>query len=214
MNICIGMSTTLNSVYDVIEALCRWRGFTTKELAAQSSIKYTTLATILQRRPEKIAAKNLELIAQVFETEWYMLLGRDEEPDALDKYSGRNINGLRVSALMDEETIKRVLESIIGEEYRKILDRIYDSRESQTRDRLNFANPIYGNHTPLAHKAVHSEIRAKFDACVDLVFDNFNEAGVVEAMRYILALSQDPRYCKSASFNAENEDAQNLEDMP
>ena len=45
--------------------------------------------------------------------------------------------------------------------------------------------------------STHSRIkdrRGQFDACVDLVFDHLNDNGVIEAMRYLLELAQNPKY--------------------
>ena len=47
-------------------------------------------------------------------------------------------------------------------------------------------------------------MRRRFDACMDLVFDNLNNAGVIEAMRYILELSKNPKFIRSAELKDEN----------
>ena len=50
--------------------------------------------------------------------------------------------------------------------------------------------------------STHSRIkdrRGQFDACVDLVFDHLNDNGVIEAMRYLLELAQNPKYRTDAA---------------
>lgn len=213
MEIYLSMSTTLNSVYDVIEALCRWYGFTTKDLAMHSRITYSTLATIMKKRPAKIAAKHLEDIGKVFGVEWYKLLGHENEPTSLKAYEGRNVNGERVNASMDEEAIDCVLNSIIGDDYTKILDRIKAARYALENNQQSYFQRANGaSISSLQRRSNNIGMRSRFDSCVDMVFDNFNDAGVVEAMRYILALSQDPKYCKSSDSSAESETLPSQED--
>ena len=156
-----------------------------KELAQLSSIPYTTLASMMSRRPEKIAKNTLANIARVFGLEWYKLLGREMEFGPIKAYEHRNINGERISAMLDEAMAHQVLKNIIGENYKVVISCI--EREKKTiierPDNLERVRP--------------RDIRSQFKACVDLVFDNLNEAGVIEAMRYMLELSQNPHYCIS-----------------
>ena len=59
----------MNSVYDVIEVLSAWRGFTMKEVALRAGLSYTTFASMMSRRPVKIAKRTLQSIGTVFGTE-------------------------------------------------------------------------------------------------------------------------------------------------
>ena len=184
----------MNSVYDVIDILRTWRNFTMKELADRASISYTTLASIMKRRPEKIALNTLERIGWAFGLEWYKLLGRESEYRPKEAYRGRNVNGERISATMDEPMIRSVLQNIIGEDYEKVIEWTEAGKKVLIRTSEDF------------ERIKRRDLRGQFNMCVDLVFDNLSEAGVVEAMRYILELSQNPKYCKSTDLNTNKED--------
>ena len=99
----------MNSVYDVIEVLSAWRGLTMKEVALRAGLSYTTFASMMSRRPAKIAKRTLQSLGTVFGTDWYNLLGSDSElvPEfpPTTRYGMRNINGERVCAMMDEKAV-------------------------------------------------------------------------------------------------------------
>lgn len=181
----------MNSVYDVIEVLSVWRGLTMKEVALRAGLSYTTFASMMSRRPAKIAKRTLQSIGTVFGTEWYTLLGSDSElvPEfpPTTRYGMRNINGERVCAMMDEKAVHAALKQIIGDNYTRVLykaaagkralaERVETSTHSRIKDR-----------------------RGQFDACVDLVFNHLNDNGVIEAMRYLLELAQNPKYRTDAA---------------
>lgn len=180
----------MNSVYDVIEVLSAWRGFTMKEVALQAGLSYTTFVSMMNRRPAKIAKNTLKSIGAVFDIEWYKLLGRENsfesETPIAERYNARNINGERVCAMMDEKKIREVLKQIIGDGYEEVLRRTATGRR-ELAERIE---------TPMHRRS--KDRRSQFDACVDFVFDHLNDDGVIEAMRYLLELAQNPRYCAEA----------------
>ena len=186
----------MKTVYDVIDVLLEWRGFTMKQLAQNARIPYTTFASLMKRRPLKIAQKTLILVGKVFGVEGHELLGLSIPFEPEQEYNGRNINGERIGVVMEEEAFEYVLKRIIGDEYRMILDRI---EEKQRVDILEYGEGLY---------PVKSDLRRRFDSCVDVVFDHLNEPGVIEAMRYILELSQNPRFSEPLYPRKKKEDTE------
>lgn len=181
----------MNSVYDVIEVLSAWRGFTMKEVALRAGLSYTTFASMMSRRPVKIAKRTLQSIGTVFGTEWYTLLGSDSElvPEfpPTTRYGMRNINGERVCAMMDEKAVHAALKRIIGDNYTRVLYKVAAGKRALAER---------------VETSTHSRIkdrRGQFDACVDLVFNHLNDNGVIEAMRYLLELAQNPKYRTDAA---------------
>lgn len=177
----------MNSVYDVIEVLSVWRGLTMKEVALRARLSYTTFASMMSRRPGKIAKNTLQSIGGVFDLEWYKLLGRENEFAPIERRSARNVNGERICAMMDEQTVHAVLKQIIGDGYAEVLCQTATGRRELTER---------------VEASTHSRIkdrRGQFDACVDLVFNHLNDNGVIEAMRYLLELAQNPKYRADAA---------------
>lgn len=177
----------MNSVYDVIEVLSAWRGFTMKEVALRAGLSYTTFASMMSRRPVKIAKKTLQSIGGVFDLEWYKLLGRENEFAPIERRSARNVNGERICTMMDEQTVHAVLKRIIGDNYTRVLYKAATGKRALTER---------------VETSTHSRIkdrRGQFDACVDLVFNHLNDNGVIEAMRYLLELAQNPKYHTDAA---------------
>lgn len=207
----------MNSVYDVIDVLRTWRGFTMRELATRSGISYTTLISIMKRRPEKMAKNTLARIAGVFRAEWYELLGIG--PSAADTpYHGRNSNGERIDVMMDEYRVEAVLREILGERYEAAIEKLekqqkelQDSQKKRLEQReqgwVISPYPYLKNHDTFEknEKLRRKKLRGQLGVCVDLAFDNLNDAGVIEAMRYILELAQNPKYKKTDEQN-EKED--------
>ena len=169
----------MNSVYDVIEVLSVWRGLTMKEVALRAGLSYTTFASMMSRRPVKIAKRTLQSIGTVFGTEWYTLLGSDSElvPEfpPTTRYGMRNINGERVCAMMDEKTVHAALKRIIGDNYTRVLYKAATGKRALT-ERVGIST--------------HSRIKDRRG----LVFNHLNDNGVIEAMRYLLELAQNPKY--------------------
>lgn len=185
----------MNSVYDVIEVLRRSRNYTLKEVASRASISYTTLASMMSRRPEKIAKNTLAKIGWVFGLEWYKLLGREQEFAPLERENyGRNINGERISAMMDEKMVESVLRNILGEAYEYVLSAVKSGWQYQIEPYDNLMRIRPRNK------------RAQFMMCVDMVFDKLNDDGIVEAMRHMLELSQNPKFCISTATGNKKED--------
>ncbi|MBR5224819.1 MAG: helix-turn-helix transcriptional regulator [Clostridia bacterium] len=187
----------MNNVYDVIDVLLEWRGFTMKELARHAGISYTTFASIMKRRPGKIAQRTLTRIGQVFGVDGHELLGLHEPFEPEQEYYGRNVNGERVGAVMSEDVVEYVLKHIIGEEYGLMIDRVMKNKAVVLAPEAEEIEPVKQN-----------DLRRRFDTCVDLVFDHLSEAGVIEAMRYILELSQNPKFNISTDLQKKKEDTE------
>ena len=194
----------LYSVYDVIDALRNARSLTLKDLARDASLPYTTVASIMSRRPEKMSVMSLDAIAKVFDLQWHDLLGlTDDQLCLVEKKitstnTGRNINGYRIGTAIDEEAMERIDQHLTFRGYLFIKSAIRDHKQ------IEIAKRIEVRHPDNLAKATSSDMRRRFDACMDLVFDNLNNAGVIEAMRYILELSKNPEFIRSAELKDEN----------
>lgn len=196
----------MNSVYDVIDVLRIWRGFTMRELATRSGLSYTTLMSMMNRRPTKMAKNTLARISGIFGAEWYELLGIGlPAPD--EPYHGRNSNGERIDVMMDEHRVESVLREILGEHYDAAIENLENRQKAlrdfhkermEQRDQGWVFPPIKSPNDYEKNESIQRRrLRNQFNVCLDLAFDNLNDAGVIEAMRYILELSQNPKYGKS-----------------
>lgn len=177
----------MQKIFDIVQILCDWYGYTMKDFATRASIPYTTFVSMMSRRPDRISVTSLSRIAAAFDHEWYVLLGHNEEsvPALL---GGRDIHSARVESTIDEETYVKVLEKITGKEYGEVIG----------KDTV-FCPPA---HLMKAHleKSRKNALHLQFKSCIDLVSDKLNDDGIIEAMRYILELTQNPKYNASAGY--------------
>lgn len=171
----------MNDVYDIIQLLCDWYGYTMRDFSKLSTLPYTTFVSMMKRRPEKISVNSLKRIAAVFEHEWYEMLGYDKEsiPTLIN---GRNINGARIETALTEDTCIKVVENISGKEYAELIGK-----------NMVFHPPIHLMKQEMV-KNRDNALHSQFKMCIDLVSDRLNDDGVIEAMRYILELTQNPKY--------------------
>lgn len=171
----------MNTVYDIIQALCNWRGYTMKELARLADIPYTTFATMMKKRPAKISVNSLMRIAGVFEQSWNTLLGCEEYliPTLI---GAQNIYSARVSSYVEEVISLKVIKKITGKNLEDLKARHIDTKISVPAKHENFSR--------IRPRDIHSQ----FKLCIDIVSDKLNDDGIIEAMRYILELTQNPKY--------------------
>ena len=189
------------TVFDIIAALCKWRGYTMKDLASKMELPYSTLATMMSHRPSRISKSALTEIASVFRVEWYQLLGYEAEPESIPQNVGHKVKELRVGTSMSEDAVNRVLKATIGEDYEPVNK--YTPRFAS----LNSRRPQKEDHAKdTVHLPDERFLLRSLYGSIDLAFDRLNGDGKIEAFRYILELSQNPKYKKNAEQNTTKED--------
>ena len=175
----------MSNLYEVIEALRRWKGYSMRELAERAEIPHTSLASIMSRRSSKISVNTLESIANVFNKEAHNLY-------TIQSVLSRTPNSvMRVSTELSEEDMKSILSGIIGENYAEYLppaESDYErsiNHDSKAKVTLNYGVDV-GQH---------------FRQSIIFMLNKLNEDGLMEAMRRVLEVAQDSRYCLHNSTN-------------
>lgn len=172
----------MKKVFDVIDALREHHGYTMKELAERSGVPYTTLAAMMAKKPSKISKNTLMNLAGVFEVKWYKLLGKQRGFGDENEIPSRNINGIRLHAEMDDEDYIKVLREVLGDEYVREDDELI----------LEARIPV------IKYKQVDvistSALKKHFRASINTVLDRLSDEGVMEVMRHVLEIAQDPKY--------------------
>jgi len=172
----------MKSVFDVIDALLEHHGYTMKELAERSGVPYTTLASMMAKKPSKISKNTLLDIADVFEVAWYEMLGRQKGFEDDNERATRNIHGIRLNAEMDEEDYIKVLRKVLGDEYVKEDDELI----------LEARIPVIRYRQVDVISA--STLKKHFRASINTVLERLSDEGVMEVMRHVLDIAQNPKY--------------------
>lgn len=180
----------MDSVYDVIEALRRYNGYSLRDLAAKAGVSHTTISSLYSRHSTRMSIPLLAKIAQVFGVSWYELLGR-EAMSFGDNTPAENEKPVpKVSTALTPEIIRKILERLIGEGYERYL----------------YGDTIRRNESVLYDGGVSHTNSMYMKRSIDIFLNKLNDEGLMEAMRHILDLAQDPRYCISSEpNNAEND---------
>lgn len=169
----------MKDFYDLIEALRIEAKISSKELAIRANTPVTTLASIMSRRPETLDRRTLDRIARVFGSKWDEILDLSEEQ--ADRYA--YYPKMRIPVTMTQDSVEHV--------YAKLVKRL---------DFSGSARPI-GHFRPNLNttKPPKSDARTDWDSfksSITLVLGKLNDDGLMEAMRRILDVANDPRYCK------------------
>ena len=180
----------MSNVYEVIDALRRSKGYSFRELAGRTGISHTTLASILTRRVPKISASTLEAIAKAFE------IGVNDLLPNRTPIQGAGKHVLRYWAELTEEEAEQVLTNLIGENYEQFLS---DEKINVVNDRP---------YTNRAEPATRATMSRHFRQTINFVLNKLNDDGLMEAMRRVLDVAQDPQYCISTTTLTKKEDDQ------
>lgn len=167
----------INDLYDIIDAMRKKYHMSSRTLATQAKIPATTLASMMSRRPATIDKEALVRIASVFNVAWYRLFNMTE--DAAAKYEDE----LRISTVMTKEDVEHVYNHLVrpldcSARYRAI--GLYSSE----------------NHSALNARYQRNEREHGFRSSILFVLDKLNDDGLMEAMRRVLDVANDPKYCK------------------
>ena len=182
-------------IYDLIESLRKWKGYSLREVAQKAAITYTTLASIMSRRSPTISKRTLTQIATVFEVEWYVLLNCKNESEPVLIKTGRFSDEPRIETYLSEMDAKQILHRIIGDEYMQYLT-VLDELKKSTFQSKATGYEVQCDQT----------LRLQFKQSIDFVLNKLNDEGLMEAMRRVLDIAQDPKFCISTATGNKKED--------
>ena len=164
---------------DLSEELRKKARISSKELAIRANTPVTTLASIMSRRPETLDRRTLDRIARVFGSKWDEILDLSEEQADRYAYCAK----MRIPVTMSQESVERVYAELV-----KKLD------FSGTVRPIGHYHPNL-NTTQDSKSDVHTDWDS-FRVSITLVLNKLNDDGLMEAMRRILDVANDPKYCK------------------
>lgn len=167
------------TVYDVIDWLREAHGLSIRKVAALASISPTTLTSMLDRRPAKVTFRTLDAIAQVFGLHWEDLYNYEDEH------------------VPEVDATGKVPSFINAEDLKRIMSRLKDLSVSPVK-----ATRSLNTRRPERKTTSSSE---EFRRSIHFVLERLNNDGLMEAMRRILELEKEERYCIKTS-NADKED--------
>ena len=167
----------INDLYDIIDVMRKKYRMSSRTLAMHAEIPVTTLASMMSRRPATIDKEALARIASVFGVAWYRLLNMTKDEAA--KYEDE----LRISTKMTQEDVEQVYNHLVSPLAFGIRFRERGMCSSE-------------NHSTLNTVSQRNEREHGFRGSILFVLDKLNDDGLMEAMRRILDVANDPKYCK------------------
>ena len=170
----------MKDFYDLIEELRKEAKISSKELAIRANTPVTTLASIMSRRSETLDRRTLDRIARVFGSKWDEILDLSEEQ--ADRYA--YYPKMRIPVTMTQDSVERI--------YAKLVKRLDFSGTARPIGRFR--------PNPNTEKPTKSDIHTDWDSfksSITLVLNRLNDDGLMEAMRRILDVANDPKYCKN-----------------
>lgn len=174
----------MNDVYEVIEALRKYKGLTAKKLAEKAGMPATTLATIMRRQPITIAKKHLTAIANALGVQWYDLLNVSESAYPDDE---------KVSSKLSPSDTEAVLVKLTGEDKYASVRYSVTGRGTPPQESLDSTTKngvrIYGS--PGA-----SDPSYHYRHSIILMLNRLNTEGLIEAMHQVTAIARNPNLCK------------------
>ena len=172
----------VSTVFDIIEAITAYRGYSLRELAMRAEMPYTTLSSIMTRRSIWVSKRTLESVSKALEVDFHDLIPRSSEELATSE--GTHIT--RYPSECSDEFMRATLSRIIGDNYIQYLS---DSRPQTARN----ATP----HGYERQQTNHAIARRSFTHSVYFVLNKLNDEGLMEAMRRVLDVASNPQYCIS-----------------
>lgn len=164
----------MNDLYDIITALRQKHRMSLRMLALQSHIPPTTLASLMSRRPSTIDKSMLLNIALTFDVNWVDMLNKPES------YATECALQDRIPVEMTQEDIEAVRKKLIDPLIAKISFKVPYEQRLQTCQR----NFLY-----------HSN-KNDFERSFMFVLNKLNDDGLLEAMKRILEITEEPKFRK------------------
>lgn len=157
------------TVFDVIEILMGEKKLSVRRLAQMAKLPPTTLESALTRRSRWISVHKLKAIAAVFNLEWTDLFEPDREESITDPRNPK------VSSLIRDEDMDAILSAAL----------------EKSGEGFSFFNPKREQPVP----AQQTDEMA-FLQTTTAILNRLNNDGLMEAMRRLLDIAADPRFCK------------------
>ena len=177
------------TVFELIEVLRLKKGMSSRQLALSANVSTATLASLMNRKPSTISIETLDRLAKVFDERWFSLLNKPES--ITDEYALEK----RISVSMERSDIEEVGYRLTKDNaFMTHVDRLHqlDIREAQA---FGFTKK----------EVITSHEKNGFKSSIFFVLDKLNDDGLMEAMRRILDVANDPQYRKSSvSFREES----------
>ena len=173
----------MSNLFEIIDSIRLWKGYTLRDIALRANMPYTTLASLMKRRSNRISINSLQLIASGLGLPWEYLL------PFVPQIHYSTLEDAKIPTKCSDEDALEVLRHIIG----------YDCERYLEEARANVkpkASPF-----PMEYPSAPGNHRTQFKQSMNYLFDRLNEEGLLEAMRRIVDLAQDSRYCVSTEPN-------------
>lgn len=167
----------MSNIYEVIDAIRLYRGYSMRELAYRADMPYTSLASLMKRRSNRISKDMLEALIKALEINWTDLVAFHPE------FGEDTDEGRWFGATCSTDEVHQILENVIGSGFERFL------AEAQNKDKQP------GTWKNRRQPAVAIDPRVQFKQSMNLMFDRLNDEGLLEAMRRILDVANEPRYC-------------------
>lgn len=164
----------MTTVYDIIDRIREEKNLSTRKLAQLAKIPPTTLESMMTRRPEWAIVSRLQAIARVFGLDWTDFYEPGREEYVIEDVPAR------VSCQIASEAVEDILKHALEKSGEGIAVAAY-KREPQP-------------------EATDEHLFRKSTAAI---LNRLNSEGLMEAMRHLLEIAADPRYCKKNNNNAE-----------
>ena len=175
----------MSNIFEIIEAIMVHKGYSLRDMADKMDMPYTTVASIMTRRSSKISRHSVEAFAKALEVDFYDLMPREADKQAIT-----TLNGIRYPSDCSEEFMRSTLLHIIGDDY---IQYIPENNQQRIKKVALRKADLKG--------ASSSDERILFKQSIDFVLNKLNDDGLMEAMRRVLEVAQDSRYCLHNSTN-------------
>lgn len=169
------------TVLDLIEVLRLMKEMSSRQLAISANVSTATLASLINRKPATISIETLDRLANVFGARWYELLNKPAS--IADEY----VLEKRVPVVMSRSNIAEVGYRLTGNrDFMVHVDRLrhLDQREDRS-------SHVHRKETSSLNE------QDRFKESLSFVLDKLNDDGLMEAMRRIVDVANDPKYRKS-----------------
>ena len=168
----------MSSVFEIIEALKAYRGMTFRDIAEKTGRSYTTLTSIMSRRSARIPVGILTEIASALEVDVCDLI-----PLEVMQQESVNKTG-RYSTEFSKDFVRMTLHRIIGDDYEKYLPEYDIEVRTLTTPRAR----------PSLNTSAEHDARYQFKQSINFVLNKLNDRGLMEVMRLVLEVANDPKY--------------------
>ena len=157
------------TVFDIIQKLLDEKGLSVRRLAQLAKMAPTTLESIMTRKPKWVSVARLESIARVFQLHWTDLFEPGREEYVTDTNPPKVSSYIK--AEQAEEIVERALEKS-GQGFAFAFDFRVEQQSKEKDDEVLFRKSV------------------------NAILNRLNSDGLLEAMRHLLTIEENPVYRK------------------